>query len=684
MNGITRERYEHFSKQSKQESQMMSGQGFSRTASHVGSILLISLTAACGGSGGKDPILGIDAGTAAPIVPVNAPTPDTTRPTVASTQPANGASGIARNRSVVAIFSEEMDAASLTTDSLTVKGPDGVAIAGTVVYTAGAKSATFTPTAPSALPADSQITGTITTAAKDLAGNSLAGNYVWVFTTAGVLDTTRPTVTQTVPTDGAQNVATNTRISATFSEDMDPASINGATFKLTGPGATAVVGNVTYAANSRTALFAPSIPATLAANTTFTGTIDGARDLAGNSLAASYVWRFGTAAAPDTVAPTVISTNPTAGASGLCSNQQVNVTFSEAMDPTTIDNSSLIVQRSGPPLQPALPGVVSYDAAARVASFAATPALGGGDFTVTVTTAVRDLAGNPLAANKVIVFSSLNSPCPTAPALGAAATFGAFGGSSTITNDGLLTVVRGNLGVNAASTKITGFRDAGGRVYTTTNDNNGLVDGVIYTLTAPPGSVAGEEVRRAGNDALAAFNSISPAIITNGKDVSDLAQCSSCGGAGGGKDELAGRTLPPGVYLSATGTYDIGGAGRLGGSELTLDASGDANAVWIFQTAAGSGKLNVGLTGPATPAVPVKVLLINGAQAKNVFWYAPAGAVIGTGSTMTGTILSDAGITISTTGGSPPTAVPTTINGRVLSLTAGVTMTNTLINTPAQ
>jgi hypothetical protein len=92
----------------------------------------------------------------------------------------------------------------------------------------------------------------------------------------------------------------------------------------------------------------------------------------------------------------------------------------------------------------------------------------------------------------------------------------------------------------------------------------------------------------------------------------------------------------------------------------------------------------VGLTGPTTPAVPIKVLLINGAQSKNVFWFVPAGATIGTGSTMVGTLLANAAITMSTTGGGPPpSAVTTTVNGRALALTAGVTMTNTVINVPA-
>jgi hypothetical protein len=287
-----------------------------------------------------------------------------------------------------------------------------------------------------------------------------------------------------------------------------------------------------------------------------------------------------------------------------------------------------------------------------------------------------------MSASKVATFTSTSTVCPTAPALGAAAPFGAFGGNATVTNDGLQTVVNGDIGVNAASTKITGFRDAGANVYTVTPGNDGLVNGLVYTLTAPPGSVAGAAVTQARADALTAFNAISPAVMPGGVDVSNLAQCSSCGGAGGGADELAGRTLPPGVYRSATGTYDIGGPARTVGN-LVLDAGGDASAVWIFQTAAGTGTLNVGLTGPATPAVPVQVQLINGAQAKNVFWYVPGGAIIGTGATMTGTMLSDAAITMSTTGGSPPNAVITTINGRALAITAGVTMTNTVINTPA-
>jgi hypothetical protein len=330
-----------------------------------------------------------------------------------------------------------------------------------------------------------------------------------------------------------------------------------------------------------------------------------------------------------------------------------------------------------------VPGVVTYDAVNKIASFNPTANLGANTlYTATVTTAAKDIAGNALAVPSVTTFTVGTGSCATAPVLGAAAPFGGFGGSSTLTNDGLNTVIHGDIGVLAPSTTVTGLRDSGPNVYTVTTNNDGSVTGLIYTLTAPPGSVAAAAVTQARADALVAFNSISPASLPGGIDVSSLAQCPSCGGAGQGPGQLAGRTLPPGIYLSTNGTYGIGITAPTA-DNLTLDAQGDANAVWVFQTAAGTGTLTVGLTGPATPATPIQILLINGAQAKNVFWYLPAGATIGTGSTMVGTLMSDASITFSTTGGIPPTAVVTTLNGRAIALTAGVTMTNTVINVPA-
>ncbi|MEO8936073.1 MAG: Ig-like domain-containing protein [Burkholderiaceae bacterium] len=607
---------------------------------------------------------------------------DVIPPIVSSTVPARAAVGVAFNAAVTATFSEPMDALTITTGNFVLACPSGTSTGGAVSYLANGNVATFTPTA--SLPPSTTCTATITTGVRDVAGNALVVPYSWTFTTGAVADTTAPTVTSTVPAPSATGVATNAGITATFSKAMNAATITATTFSLVCPAGTATTGTVGYAVNGNIATFTPS--ANLPASTLCQATIStAAKDVAGNALAAPFVWTFTTGAGTDTIPPTVVSSNPIDLAIGICVNKTVNVTFSEAMDPLTITNATVLLSQTN---GPAVTGVVAYDAATRIASFRPSANLIGTpatNYTVTIKSGaagVKDLAGNALAADRVSTFTTNASTCATAPALGAASPFGGFGGNATLTNDGLNTIITGDIGVNASSTKITGLQDTGGNVYTITPNNRGLVNGLVYTLTAPPGSVAGAAVTQARADALTAFNAISPASLPGGIDVSSLAQCPSCGGALGGPDELAGRTLPPGVYLSASGTYDIGGSSRPAAS-LTLDAGGDTNAVWIFQTAAGNGTLNVGLTGPATPAVPIQVQLINGAQAKNVFWYTPAGAVIGTGSTMVGTILADATITLSTTGGSPPTAVVTTLNGRAIALTAAVTMTNTVINRPA-
>jgi hypothetical protein len=127
--------------------------------------------------------------------------------------------------------------------------------------------------------------------------------------------------------------------------------------------------------------------------------------------------------------------------------------------------------------------------------------------------------------------------------------------------------------------------------------------------------------------------------------------------------------LLPGVYVAPGGSFMIQGG------DLTLDAQGDASAVWVFQTAT---TLTVG--GPGA-AFPQSVILAGGAQAKNVYWQVGSFATInaGGGGTMIGTIISQAGASFSTAGN----AAIVTLNGRVLSLGASVTLVNTIINVPA-
>jgi len=258
-----------------------------------------------------------------------------------------------------------------------------------------------------------------------------------------------------------------------------------------------------------------------------------------------------------------------------------------------------------------------------------------------------------------VFMCSLPAAAVTDPgALGSAASFGVFGGGAGMTSQGLFTVVNGDIGTTADTTLVTGFHDLNA-VFTETPLNIGTVNGTIHTAVAPAGSVPNAIAAAAALDIQTAFDNLSPAALQGGIDVSSL---------GGGAGELGNRTLAPGVYKSAPGTYAIQGG------DLTLDAQGDPNAIWVFQMGT---SLLVG--GPGA-AFPQSVILVNGAQAKNVFWQVGSAATINAagGGTMAGTIIASSGIATSTAGN----VDVVTLNGRALALHASVTLVNTSINVP--
>ena len=473
-------------------------------------------------------------------------------------------------------------------------------------------------------------------------------------------DTSRPTVVLTAPTAGALAVPTNAKVTATFSEAMNPATISATSFLLTNTTlGTAVNGIVSYSTAAKTASFTPT-GGVLAVNSQFAVTITAAAtDLAGNALAGNmavlpnagnHAWTFTTGATSDLIAPTVTGVSPADASTGACLTTTVSATFSEPMDPATIDTTTFFVTDSGTMVT----GAVTYDASSRIASFVPTNAAGfspSKPFAVTVksgSAGVKDLAGNPLTTDRTWGFTTGTQACAAAVNLRSAATFGAFGGSAGVTNQGINTVVGGNLGTTAACTLVTGFHDAL-NTYTQSPLNIGAVNGSINCAPPAPGNASSMSIAtQARADALSAYN--------------DLAALPPGGDPGAG--QLGGLVLPAAVYTAAGGTFAVTTG------DLTLDAQGNSNAVWVFQSASA---LTVGLG-----ATPRHVLLVNGAQARNVYWQVGSAARIEDGSVMVGTIIAPAGVTISTAG----QTIQTTLTGRAIGLTASVTMVNTTIVAP--
>jgi len=591
--------------------------------------------------------------------------PAPTLPTVISTVPVNGAMGVPINRALTATFSEAMNPATINSATFLLTATGGASVTGVVTYVAAGSVATLTPDADLAPSTD--YTATITTGATDLNGDALAQNYVWTFTTAAAPVLVPPTVISTIPADLAMNVPFNQIVSATFSKAMDPATINSATFTLTGPGATAVPGLVAYAAVGNTLTFTPT--ANLATSTTFTATITtGAQDLAGIGLANNYVWTFTTGAAPAIVSPEIVSTVPANAATKVPLNQAVSATFTEAMNPLTITTATFTLAGPG---GTAVIGTVSYDAIDFIATFTpAAPLTASTTYIATVTNGATDLAGNPLGntgAPNPWSFTTGAAVVPPPVVLGPTISlFGGFGGGAGMTNQGTHTVINGDIGTTGASTTMTGFYDESVAAvagvypcsYTVTPSNLGLVNGTIDTAPPPPSGAC-------PNEGTAATMAIATQAALEARTAYTTLQGLPSTGALAA--ELGNTTISPGVYTNASSVGITTGP-------LTLDAKGNPNASWVFQI---GSSLTVG-----TPTAPESVNLINGAQASNVYWAVGGlpGAVInyGGGGTMVGTIISQPGITVS----SPGVAAVTTINGRVIALTASTTLVNTVINVP--
>jgi hypothetical protein len=545
---------------------------------------------------------------------------DVSAPMVSATSPENGAIAVGLNQAIAVTFSQEMSAPSMDM-SLILLGPDGNPVSGTVNSHGG--TAVFVPSAN--LEAGATYSATVTPEASGVAGAALADTYGWSFTTGAAIDSTTPTVSATNPLDHAINVHVNQRVLAIFSKKMTPASLNRVTVKVTKPGGVAIMGVVTYASGA--ASLKPRYA--LAPNTHYIATITtGAKDLSGNPMASDYVWSFDTGANRDTVKPTVTSTNPANGALMVPTNQNVNATFSKIMNYASINTADFFLASAAGRVV----GTITYfyDSFDKVtiATFVPNANLRINTlYTATITTAARDLAGNPLAGDKpsgnnVWQFTTGSATGLATVPLGAAANF-AILAAAAVTNTATPTAITGDVGL-WPGTSMTGFPP-------------GTVNGAIHVndTTAQAGEAA---LAMAYNDARGRVGAFTPAV-----------------------GNVGGLVFTPGLYRSGTSTAISGGG------NLTLDAQGDPNAVFIFQIAS-----------TLTTSSGFGVTLVGGAKASHIFWQVGSSATIGAGSHFAGNILTNTSITL---------VSGAVLDGRALagavSATGAVTMDDNTVVRPA-
>ena len=423
---------------------------------------------------------------------------------------------------------------------------------------------------------------------------------------------TPPTVTELSPADDATDVPLNVVVVATFDRAMETLTDGDFTLSLDGTDIAGVV-----LSDGASATFTPDED--LVASSLFTATVTtDARSSAGARLQDAVVWSFTTGNDVDTEAPTVSSVDPVDLAEDVAINTVVAVTFSEAMNPVTITDTSFTVTQA----DTSVAGVVVYGPGT-TATFTPDDDLAGNSaFTATITTAVTDQQGVALSTLFTWTFTT-----GTTEALGPAPVgLGAAGDYVILAKSAISTVppsvVTGDIALSpAAASFITGF-----------------------TLVADATNVFSRSTQVVGKVFAADFAVPTPDTLTTAVGAMENAYGDAAGRTSPdflelGTGAVGGLTLAPGLY-TWTSSITIP-------TDVTI--SGGANDVWIFQT-----------TGDLSIAAGQQVHLAGGALAKNIFWQVAGQTTFGAGSHFEGVLLCQTDVALQT---------GATLNGAILSQT---------------
>ena len=417
--------------------------------------------------------------------------------------------------------------------------------------------------------------------------------------------------------------------------------------------------------------------------------------------------------------PLVISTLPVDEGTAVPLNASVSATFNEAMDPTTLSKTTFTVKQG----TTAVDGAVTYAPLTMTATFAPTVALGPTlVYTATLTTAVKDALGHPLAATYTWSFTTAPDSLPplvisTSPsdlAIGVSinerptATFSKAMDPATL-NALTVTVIQGltpvlgavsldggtnamtfapatplGLGLLYTITITTGAKDLGGQplaadyswAFTTATCS---LTPVNLRSAAGFAVLGGSTVTSGGSTLIAGDLGVSPGTAITGFPPGTVVGAQHPGdptAAQGIADlvtaynDAKGRTLCAvtlagnlGGLTLTPGLYTSTSSLAISAGDLTLDAQEDRDAVFLFQTAS-----------TLTTTVGRQVVLINGAKASNVFWQVGTSATFGTSSAFDGTIMADQTITLNS---------GATLNGRALAHIGAVNLaSNTVVKPP--
>jgi hypothetical protein len=317
---------------------------------------------------------------------------------VTKTVPSGGATGVAPTANIDAYFNHDVAASTVTSRKFKIRKK------GTTTWLSATRSVdnSISPTStnggsesmatlnPSADLAPNTIYQVVivggTSGVKGVNGEILSTNKRWTFTTSTTSptsDTMPPETSITAGPSGATNDSTPT-FEFSGSDDITPST------------------SLTYECRIDSGTFAAcTSPYTAPALSDGAHTFEVRAKDAANKVDATPASRTLTV---DTVAPTVESVSPANAATGVASTTNVTATFSEAMNSSSISSQTFTLKQQGSTSQ--LGAAISYDSTTRKATLdPSTDLAPNTTYTATLTTGVKDAAGNTLAQDQSWTFS---------------------------------------------------------------------------------------------------------------------------------------------------------------------------------------------------------------------------------------------------------------------------------------
>ena len=265
--------------------------------------------------------------------------PAVTAPAVVNVSPLSAAAAVPLNAVIHVQYSEALNAATVTAQSVVLRGNGQNVVAATLGLDATGMIVQLAPSAP--LAANTQYCYSVNsyyTSSSVQGSNGLtAQGYYACFTTGAAAQGTAPTVKAVSPANGLSNVPVNANIDVLFSGPVDPTTVNATTIQVTGGNQTLAPYSISFTNNDQTVLIQPLTP--LPAATAMTLTIAGVKDPAGNAVAV-HTTHFTTGNVADTVSPVAMAVNPVPNETNVPVNAAISLQSSAPIDPATINSNT--------------------------------------------------------------------------------------------------------------------------------------------------------------------------------------------------------------------------------------------------------------------------------------------------------------------------------------------------------